>query len=107
MVDIGVISYFSETHPEACAYKYWASFYALLAAVQVIIRSERIDFDVPACFSASPVYFDINCFSSGIQGALFASLVPGLNIVRMLLLGLGVYHDEGTIKSMSRHGDRR
>jgi farnesol kinase len=46
-------------------------------------------------------------FSSGIQGALFASLVPGLNIVRMLLLGLGVYHDEGTIKSMSRHGDRR
>ncbi|XP_010483456.1 PREDICTED: farnesol kinase, chloroplastic [Camelina sativa] len=46
-------------------------------------------------------------FSSGIQGALFASLVPGLNIIRMLLLGLGVYHDEGTIKSMSRHGDRR
>ncbi|XP_018512814.1 farnesol kinase, chloroplastic-like [Brassica rapa] len=25
----------------------------------------------------------------------------------MLLLGLGVYQDEGTIKSMSRHGDRR
>ncbi|CAH8360520.1 unnamed protein product [Eruca vesicaria subsp. sativa] len=46
-------------------------------------------------------------FSSGPQGALFASLVPGLNIVRMLLLGLGVYQDEGTIKSMSRHGDRR
>ncbi|XP_010412644.1 PREDICTED: farnesol kinase, chloroplastic-like [Camelina sativa] len=46
-------------------------------------------------------------FSSGIQGALFASIVPGLNILRMLLLGLGVYHDEGTIKSMSRHGDRR
>ncbi|KAG2299718.1 hypothetical protein Bca52824_036190 [Brassica carinata] len=46
-------------------------------------------------------------FSSGPQGALFASLVPGLNIIRMLLLGLGVYQDEGTIKSMSRHGDRR
>ncbi|CAN7067282.1 hypothetical protein IGI04_040866 [Brassica rapa subsp. trilocularis] len=46
-------------------------------------------------------------FSSGRQGALLASLVPGLNIVRMLLLGLGVYQDEGTIKSMSRHGDRR
>ncbi|KAJ4875209.1 hypothetical protein Rs2_40227 [Raphanus sativus] len=46
-------------------------------------------------------------FSSGPQGALFASLVPGLNILRMLLLGLGVYQDEGTIKSMSRHGDRR
>ncbi|EOA25242.1 hypothetical protein CARUB_v10018556mg [Capsella rubella] len=46
-------------------------------------------------------------FSSGIQGALFASLVTGLNIIRMLLLGLGVYHDEGTIKSMTRHGDRR
>ncbi|XP_009132038.2 farnesol kinase, chloroplastic-like [Brassica rapa] len=46
-------------------------------------------------------------FSSGLQGALFASLIPGLNIIRMLLLGLGVYQDEGTIKSMSRHGDRR
>ncbi|XP_010426391.1 PREDICTED: farnesol kinase, chloroplastic-like [Camelina sativa] len=46
-------------------------------------------------------------FSYGIQGALFASIVPGLNILRMLLLGLGVYQDEGTIKSMSRHGDRR
>ncbi|KAL1197219.1 Farnesol kinase [Cardamine amara subsp. amara] len=46
-------------------------------------------------------------FSSGNQGALLASLVPGLNIIRMLLLGFGVYQDEGTIKSMSRHGDRR
>ncbi|KAL0673264.1 hypothetical protein Bca4012_001245 [Brassica carinata] len=46
-------------------------------------------------------------FSSGLQGALFASLIPGLNIIRMLLLGFGVYQDEGTIKSMSRHGDRR
>ncbi|CAN8253199.1 unnamed protein product [Cochlearia groenlandica] len=46
-------------------------------------------------------------FSSGLQGALFASFVPGINIIRMLLLGLGVYQDEGTIKSMSRHGDRR
>ncbi|KAF2615276.1 hypothetical protein F2Q70_00007844 [Brassica cretica] len=46
-------------------------------------------------------------FSSGLQGALFASLIPGLNIIRMLLLGLGVYQDEGTIKSMSRQGDRR
>ncbi|KAL0843605.1 hypothetical protein Bca101_016850 [Brassica carinata] len=46
-------------------------------------------------------------FSSGLQGALFASLITGVNIIRMLLLGLGVYQDEGTIKSMSRHGDRR
>ncbi|CAF1698490.1 unnamed protein product [Brassica napus] len=46
-------------------------------------------------------------FSSGLQGALFASLIIGVNIIRMLLLGLGVYQDEGTIKSMSRHGDRR
>ncbi|XP_019056392.1 PREDICTED: farnesol kinase, chloroplastic-like isoform X2 [Tarenaya hassleriana] len=46
-------------------------------------------------------------FSPGLQGAVLASLVPGVNIIRMLLLGLGVYHDEGTIKSMSRHGDRR
>ncbi|XP_010520194.1 PREDICTED: farnesol kinase, chloroplastic-like [Tarenaya hassleriana] len=46
-------------------------------------------------------------FSSGLRGAVLASLVPGGNIIRTLLLGLGVYHDEGTIKSMSRYGDRR
>ncbi|XP_050370023.1 farnesol kinase, chloroplastic [Argentina anserina] len=46
-------------------------------------------------------------FSSGYQGALLASLVPGLNIVRMLLLGLGIMKDEGTVKSMSRYNDHR
>ena len=59
------------------------------------------------CFITSTHSTTINYFSSGLQGALFASLIPGLNIIRMLLLGLGVYQDEGTIKSMSRHGDRR
>ncbi|KAM1205104.1 hypothetical protein ACFX2G_006044 [Malus domestica] len=46
-------------------------------------------------------------FSSGLQGAFFASLTPGLNIFRMLLLGLGIWKDEATVKSMSRYGDHR
>lgn len=48
-----------------------------------------------------------NNFSSGRQGAFLAALVPGVNIIRMLLLGLGIWKDEATIKSMSRFGDYR
>lgn len=46
-------------------------------------------------------------FSSGLQGAFLASLTPGINIFRMLLLGLGIWKDEATVKSMSRYGDYR
>ncbi|KAJ0770457.1 putative phytol/farnesol kinase [Helianthus annuus] len=46
-------------------------------------------------------------FSSGIQGAAMAALVPGVNIVEVLLIGLGVVKDEATVKSMSRFGDYR
>ncbi|KAL1817248.1 hypothetical protein DCAR_0521673 [Daucus carota subsp. sativus] len=46
-------------------------------------------------------------YSSGHQGALFAALIPGLNIVKMLLMGLGIWKDEATVKSMSRFGDYR
>ncbi|GKV08401.1 hypothetical protein SLEP1_g20033 [Rubroshorea leprosula] len=46
-------------------------------------------------------------FSSGYRGAVLAALVPGVNIIRMLLLGFGIWKDEGTVKSMSRHGDHR
>lgn len=46
-------------------------------------------------------------FSSGHRGAILASLIPGVNIIRMLLLGFGIYKDEGTVKSMSRFGDYR
>lgn len=48
-----------------------------------------------------------NNFSSGRQGAFLAALVPGVNIIRMLLLGLGIWKDEATVKSMSRFGDYR
>ncbi|KAL8092223.1 putative phytol kinase 3, chloroplastic isoform X2 [Apium graveolens] len=41
-------------------------------------------------------------FSSSSHGALFAALIPGLNIIKMLLMGLGVWKDEATVKSMSR-----
>ncbi|XP_030463411.2 probable phytol kinase 3, chloroplastic [Syzygium oleosum] len=46
-------------------------------------------------------------FSSGHQGALLAATIPGLNIVRMLLVGSGIWKDEATVKSMSRFGDHR
>lgn len=45
--------------------------------------------------------------SSGYRGAIFASLIPGVNIIRMLVLGLGILKDEATVKSMSRYGDYR
>ncbi|KAL3721891.1 hypothetical protein ACJRO7_034264 [Eucalyptus globulus] len=46
-------------------------------------------------------------FSSGHRGALLAATVPGFNIIRMLLVGSGIWKDEATVKSMSRFGDRR
>lgn len=46
-------------------------------------------------------------FSSGRQGAIFAALIPAVNIIKMLLLGLGIWKDEATVKSMSRFGDYR
>ncbi|KAK9176272.1 hypothetical protein WN944_028286 [Citrus x changshan-huyou] len=46
-------------------------------------------------------------FSSGPRGAILASLTPGVNIIRMLLVGSGMWKDEATVKSMSRYGDRR
>ncbi|XP_038707987.1 probable phytol kinase 3, chloroplastic isoform X2 [Tripterygium wilfordii] len=46
-------------------------------------------------------------FSAGRRGAMLAALTPGINIFRMLFLGLGIYKDEGTVKSMTRFGDHR
>ena len=46
-------------------------------------------------------------YSAGTRGSLFVALIPGINIIRMLLLGSGILKDEGTVKSMSRFGDRR
>ncbi|KAK4417905.1 putative phytol kinase, chloroplastic [Sesamum alatum] len=46
-------------------------------------------------------------FSSGRQGAILAALIPGINIIRMLLLGLGIWKDDAAVKSMSRFGDCR
>ncbi|KAI6699433.1 hypothetical protein NL676_013757 [Syzygium grande] len=46
-------------------------------------------------------------FSSGHQGALFAAAIPGVNIIRMLLVGSGIWKDEATVKSMSRFGQHR
>ncbi|KAJ6409340.1 hypothetical protein OIU84_008934 [Salix udensis] len=46
-------------------------------------------------------------FSSGNRGALLAASTPGVNIIRMLLIGSGMWKDEATVKSMSRFGDHR
>ncbi|CAI0399904.1 unnamed protein product [Linum tenue] len=46
-------------------------------------------------------------FSSGPRGAIMAALIPGANIIKMLLIGSGLWKDEATVKSMSRFGDRR
>lgn len=46
-------------------------------------------------------------FSSGRLGAVVASLIPAVNVVNMLLLGSGIWKDEATVKSMTRHGDHR
>ncbi|KAK9126720.1 hypothetical protein Scep_015566 [Stephania cephalantha] len=46
-------------------------------------------------------------FSSRPQAAVFASFIPGINIIRMLLMGLGIWKDNATVKSFSRNGDYR
>ncbi|GFP98984.1 probable phytol kinase 3 chloroplastic [Phtheirospermum japonicum] len=46
-------------------------------------------------------------FSSGRQGAILAAAIPGINIIKMLLLGLGIMKDDATVKSMSRFGNHR
>ncbi|KAI3806622.1 hypothetical protein L1987_22533 [Smallanthus sonchifolius] len=46
-------------------------------------------------------------FSSGIQGAVIAAIIPGVNVVKVLLIGLGIVKDEATVKSMTRFGDYR
>ncbi|KAK8936353.1 hypothetical protein KSP39_PZI013824 [Platanthera zijinensis] len=46
-------------------------------------------------------------FSPGDLPPFLAALAPGINIIRMLLLGVGIWKNEAIIMSMSRHGDRR
>lgn len=46
-------------------------------------------------------------FSTGNMAAFFAALIPGVNIIRMIVTGLGLVKDEATVKSMSRFGDHR
>jgi len=46
-------------------------------------------------------------YSTENMAAYFAALIPGVNIIRMLVIGLGILKDEATVKSMSRFGDYR
>ncbi|GMJ15438.1 farnesol kinase [Hibiscus trionum] len=46
-------------------------------------------------------------FSSGHRGAVLAAVTPGVNIIRVFLIGSGIWKDEAIVKSMSRYGDYR
>ncbi|XP_061357682.1 probable phytol kinase 3, chloroplastic [Gastrolobium bilobum] len=46
-------------------------------------------------------------FSTDNWASILAALIPGVNIIRMLITGLGIYKDEATVKAMSRFGDYR
>lgn len=46
-------------------------------------------------------------FSPGSEAPFLAALAPAINIIRMLLLGLGIWKNEAMVKSISRHGDHR
>lgn len=46
-------------------------------------------------------------FSPSHLAPFLAALAPGVNIIRMLLLGLGIWKNEAMVKSMSREGDYR
>ncbi|KAK6935696.1 hypothetical protein RJ641_032726 [Dillenia turbinata] len=46
-------------------------------------------------------------FSPGRRGSYLAAVIPGLNIIKMVLVGSGICKDEATVKSMSRTGDYR
>ncbi len=46
-------------------------------------------------------------FSDTEQARFLAALVPGGITLQFLLVGLGILRDEGSVQSMTRHGDRR
>ncbi|ONK77078.1 uncharacterized protein A4U43_C02F2880 [Asparagus officinalis] len=46
-------------------------------------------------------------FSAGSQAPFLAAVAPGVNIIRMLLMGLGILRNEAMVKSISRYGDYR
>ncbi|CAO2197067.1 unnamed protein product [Urochloa humidicola] len=46
-------------------------------------------------------------FSSATYAPFLAALAPGINIIRMFLLGTGLMKNEAMVKSMSRSGDYR
>ncbi|KAG1365671.1 putative phytol kinase 2, chloroplastic [Cocos nucifera] len=46
-------------------------------------------------------------FSSGRQAPFLAAVAPGINAIRMVLMGLGILRNDAMVKSISRHGDYR
>lgn len=94
-----------EIESEACACKRWTSIHALLANVQVFSCLYIALYILPVLM---PHWEAItNHCSYGHRGAILAALIPGVNIIRVLLVGLGIHKDEATVKSMSRFGDYR
>ncbi|XP_019449472.1 PREDICTED: probable phytol kinase 3, chloroplastic [Lupinus angustifolius] len=46
-------------------------------------------------------------FSTEGSGSILAALIPAVNIIRMLIIGLGLWKDEAVVSSMSRFGEYR
>ncbi|XP_031497005.1 probable phytol kinase 2, chloroplastic [Nymphaea colorata] len=46
-------------------------------------------------------------FSDASWASFFAALAPGINVVRMILMGKGILKNDAMVKSISRHGDYR
>ncbi|KEH34361.1 hypothetical protein MtrunA17_Chr3g0105721 [Medicago truncatula] len=46
-------------------------------------------------------------FGNGRWAPFYAAFIPGVNILRMFVIGSGILKDEATVKSMSRFGDYR
>ncbi|XP_004500292.1 probable phytol kinase 3, chloroplastic [Cicer arietinum] len=46
-------------------------------------------------------------FSTDKWGSYFAAFIPAVNVLRLLVIGLGIWKDDAEVKSMSRFGDHR
>ena len=76
----------------------------MLASLQVIIHEREWESFVIFC---TMIELILNYCSSGRQGAIMEDLITAINIVKVLLIGLGIWKDEAAVKSMSRDGDYR
>ncbi|KAG2394931.1 phytol kinase [Vigna angularis] len=68
---------------------------------------QKIAFFVLGFSGVFSMFLNCNSIVTENRAPFFAALIPGVNIIRMLVTGLGIVKDEATVKSMSRFGDYR